>query len=542
MLSAFWLLATGNCLAQMAHNIPKHELRAVWLTTLNGLDWPDTRAADVKAAERQKRELTTILDRLKAANFNAVVMQTRIRGTVIYPSQIEPWDACLTGHIGQSPGYDPLAYAIEECHKRNMQLHAWVVAIPGNKTAQLKSLGAQALHRRKPHITLQTSEGNMLDPGVPETADYLAAICEEITRNYDIDGINLDYIRYPEKGIRFNDASTYRHHAKSGQSLADWRRGNTNRIVQIIHDRIKAIKPWVALSCSPVGKYADTRRQSAGGWNALNTVSQDAKLWVKEGWMDILMPMMYFRGNHYYPFALDWQESSCGHTIASGLGVYQIDRNQQDWPLAEMERQISYCRRHGLGGQVFFRSRFVTDNTKGIYDLLRDNLYRTPALPPALASDGPAPQPPTNARIEETPTGITLSWNPVEDTVMLAKPGVKGPIPQEARELTAQVATEARDTDSISDNKAAMAIGRCHYVLYRSGTYPVSTDDPNNIYKVGLTEPKFTINAPIPQAWLPYYAVTAIDRYGRESKPLQLNSPFEFEPRKFNYLQNNKNK
>ena len=139
MLSAFWLLATGNCLAQMAHNIPKHELRAVWLTTLNGLDWPDTRAAGVQAAERQKRELTTILDRLKAANFNAVVLQTRIRGTVIYPSQIEPWDACLTGHIGQSPGYDPLAYAIEECHKRNMQLHAWVVAIPGNKTAQLKA-------------------------------------------------------------------------------------------------------------------------------------------------------------------------------------------------------------------------------------------------------------------------------------------------------------------------------------------------------------------------------------------------------------------
>jgi uncharacterized lipoprotein YddW (UPF0748 family) len=494
------LLATVFCLAaeadaQLAMDAPKRELRAVWLTTINGLDWPDTKATSPAGIERQKQELRNILDKLKAANFNAVIFQTRIRGTVVYPSQIEPWDGCLTGRFGQAPGYDPLAFAVEECHRRGMQIHAWVVAVPGNKSAQIKALGAQALGKRVPQLVIKTNEGNMLDPGQPGTADYIASICEEIVRGYDIDGLNFDYLRYPEKEISFSDGATYRRYANAGQSLANWRRENINRLVETIHHRVKAIKPWVALSCSPVGKYADTRRYPAGGWNALNAVSQDAKLWLREGWMDILMPMQYFRGRHYYPFLLDWQEDAAGRTIASGLGVYQIDRQQQNWPLSEMESQISYCRRYGVGGQVFFRSRFVTDNTKGIYNLLRYNLYRTQALPPAIDSKRSAPPAPVNARIEETPNGYTLKWEAAE---------------------------------------------ACRYVLYRSSTYPVDTEDANNIYKVGLTEPQFTISLPLLEGWLPYYAVTAIDRYGHESAPLEINK--ERKMRTFAPLEINKEK
>ena len=463
LLSVLLLCATTKPAAQIATNQPKRELRAVWLTTIKNLDWPSTPAKTTAGIMRQKQELVDILDRLHAANFNAIVLQTRIRGTVIYPSAIEPLDAAI-GSPAILDSYDPLAFAIEECHKRGMQLHAWLVAMPGNKTAQIKALGQQALNRRKPELILKTSDGNMLDPGIPETADYIASICEEITRRYDIDGINFDYIRYPEKEIRFNDQATYRRYATPGQSLADWRRSNINRIVQIIHDRVKAIKPGVAISCSPVGKYADTRRYSAGGWNALNAVYQDAKLWVSQGWMDILMPMQYFRGRHYYPFLLDWKEGAANRTIASGIGIYQVHREQQDWPLSEIESQIHYCRQHHLGGQVFFRSQFVTDNTKGIYDLLQRNLYRTKALPPQLLD-------------------------------------VNGqPFPFDSTQVT--------------------------YVLYRSSNYPVDTEDANNIYKVGLTQPTLPVNPHMPEAWQPYYAVTAIDRYGRESEPVQLSTPY----------------
>lgn len=497
MLSALFVFALTATKAQLADNLPKRELRAVWLTTLGGLDWPSVPATSEANIARQKQELCTMLDQLKAANFNVVVMQVRIRGTVAYRSQIEPLDAAVFGSKPALSDYDPLAFAVEECHRRGMQLHAWVVAIPGNKTSQLKALGASALNRRVPNLVLKTSDGYMLDPGVPETANYLATICEEITNNYDIDGISLDYIRYPEKEVRYSDANTYRKYATHNQPLAQWRRENINRIVKTIHDRVKALKPWVCISCSPVGKYADTQRYSSGGWNALNAVHQDAKLWLREGWMDALMPMMYFRDNHFYPFAHDWQEGVANPLVACGLGVYLLDKSQKDWPLSVIESEINYCRQHNIGGQVYFRARFVTNNPKGIYDLLQRNLYRTPALPPALPSmQNEEPHKtaleaaPTNGQITETDNGITLSWS---------------------------------------------ADGAYKFVLYRSSTYPVDTSDPNNIYKVGIAEPKYHIATPMLKEWLPYFAVTAIDRYGNESQPLALNAPIEF--KQFNYLQ-----
>ncbi|MBQ8737534.1 MAG: family 10 glycosylhydrolase, partial [Bacteroidaceae bacterium] len=114
---------------------PKHEIRAVWLTTISGIDWPRTLAKNESGIKKQKQELTSILDKLKKANINTVLLQTRIRGSVIYPSDIEPWDECLTGKAGRHPGYDPLAFAIEECHKRGMELHAWIVSIPLGKVS-----------------------------------------------------------------------------------------------------------------------------------------------------------------------------------------------------------------------------------------------------------------------------------------------------------------------------------------------------------------------------------------------------------------------
>ena len=70
--------------------------------------------------EAQKQQLCKMLDRLKLAGVNTVMLQTRVRATTIYPSDIEPWDDCLSGKPGVSPGYDALQYAIDECHRRGM--------------------------------------------------------------------------------------------------------------------------------------------------------------------------------------------------------------------------------------------------------------------------------------------------------------------------------------------------------------------------------------------------------------------------------------
>ncbi len=270
---------------------PKREMRAVWLTTLNGLDWPRTKATSEASRRRQQEELCQILDRLKAVNINTILFQTRVRGSVLYPSDIEPWDNALTGKFDSHPGYDPLAFAIAEAHRRGMELHAWIVAIPCFKQAVAKQMGPKGLLKTHPELLVKHNDMYYLDPGLPASADYLTRICHEIVSRYDVDGLHFDYIRYPEGAASFADANTFKRYG-NGRSKALWRRENMNRIVRRIYEDAHALKPWVRISSSPVGKYADLSRYSSRGWNARDAVHQDAEGWLRQGIHDILFPMM----------------------------------------------------------------------------------------------------------------------------------------------------------------------------------------------------------------------------------------------------------
>lgn len=322
-------------LAQPSHSpltpsVP-YEVRAVWLTTLMGLDWPKQPAHNIEQTEAQQKALCQMLDRLKECGINTVLFQARIRSTTAYPSAIEPWDGVFTGTPGKRPNYDPLKFAIDECHKRGMECHAWVVAFPICKVATAKQLGKVALPNTHPELCQKCGDQWMMDPGVPGTAPYLAKICKEIATNYDIDGIHLDYIRYPESAIPFNDDRTYRRYA-NGRNKATWRKENINRCVTAIHDAVKAVRPWIKMSCSPVGKYSDLARYSSRGWNARDAVSQDAQMWLQRGWMDMLFPMMYFDGDHYYPFLADWKENDYGRPVVPGLGIYFLNEREKIGP------------------------------------------------------------------------------------------------------------------------------------------------------------------------------------------------------------------
>ena len=143
---------------------PKREVRAVWVTTLSGLDWPKTKATNEKSREEQKAELRQILDRLQQCNINTIFLQTRVRGSVIYPSQIEPWDVCLTGQFDKSPGYDPLQFAIEETHRRGMELHAWVVTIPCFKVANAGKMGRKCMTKSHPELLRKLGDTYYADP------------------------------------------------------------------------------------------------------------------------------------------------------------------------------------------------------------------------------------------------------------------------------------------------------------------------------------------------------------------------------------------
>ena len=404
-------------LAAFAQTAPKHEIRATWLTTLGGMDWPSAKATSASGIQKQKEELCRILDELQQAHFNTVLFQTRLRGDVVYPSAFEPFAESLTGTEGRNPGYDPLRFAIEECHKRGMELHAWIVAIPIGNARQVRTLGRNALNRKHPSFCKQFKGSWYLDPGNPAVDDYLASIVREIVSGYDVDGIHLDYIRYPEQGERFPDQATYRKYGKR-QDLKQWRRNNITRIVRRIYTETKRLKPWVKVSSSPIGKYRDTGRYSSQGWNAYEEVYQDAQQWLREGIHDALFPMMYFQGNHFYPFALDWEENKNGRWIIPGLGIYFLHPSELNWKLDEVVRQIYFIRTIGLDGQAYFRTRFLLDNTKGIFNELKQHFYPLPAVtPPMTWTDSIAPAKPSSPSFTLLDRGIRFQWKASTDNL-----------------------------------------------------------------------------------------------------------------------------
>lgn len=458
---------------------PKAEVRAVWLTTLNGLDWPKRIANTEPAAQAQREELCRMLDRLQAAGINTVMFQSRVRATTAYPSAIEPWDGAFTGEPGRAPLYDPLQFAIDECHRRGMELHAWVVAFPICKDKVAKKLGKKALPRLRPELCQRCGDQWMMDPGVPGTDDYIAAICSEIVERYAVDGIHLDYIRYPERGISFNDNRTYKKYGK-GMDKKAWRSANVDRCVKKIHDAVKRIRPWVKLSCSPVGKYADLPRQSSYGWNARDAVSQDAQAWLEKGWMDMLFPMMYFDGKHFYPFAYDWQENAHGRLVVPGLGIYFLHKREKDWPLSAIQRQMYVVREAGLGGQALFRAKFLDDNVKGLYDFVAQEFYSRPVpVPPMTWADSIAPTMRPMLEVDTVAHSLQLRWQPATDNT----PGA--PI---------------------------------YYRVYRMPSPDASLSEAY-VLSLRVDATSFAYTPVLPEHRYATYAVTAVDAYGNESPP-----------------------
>lgn len=463
----------------------KYEVRATWLTTLGGMDWPTQKATSPAGIKRQKEELCKILDQLKAAHFNTILFQTRLRGDVIYPSKYEGFAECLAGRTGKSPGYDALEFAIQECHKRGLAFHAWIVTIPIGNQRQIKLLGKNSVVKKQPSLCKKFNGSWFLDPSNPRTANYLSNIVKEIVTRYDVDGIHLDYIRYPEHGKRFPDQREFKKYGK-GKTLNQWRRENITRIVRRIYTDVKSLKPWVIVSSSPVGKYNDTQRYRSLGWNAFQEVHQDAQGWLKEGIHDALFPMMYFQGNHFYPFALDWQENSNDRWIVPGLGIYFLDPHEGNWKLDEIIRQIYFTRNYHLEGQAYFRNKFLLNNTKGIWDELKLSFYTHPAVTPALSwIDSIAPAAPSFVSFSDHDQRITMNWKPS------------------------------------TSSKA----GGIHYRVYASNNYPVDIEAAENLMETHLTAHEYCYAPAVPWLKKNFWAITAVDRYGNESAPLNMNHP-----------------
>ena len=478
------LLLCATLVVAHADTLPKYEMRAVWLTTNWGLDWPSAPARNAREAARQQQELREMLDALAYMGINTVFFQARIRGEVFYPSAYEPWSRIISGTAGKSPGYDPLAFVIDECHNRGMECHAWMVTIPAGNVRQAAKMGSKALPAKHPELCKKLKGNWYLDPGNPATPHYIAALVAEIVSRYDIDGIHLDYIRYPDEEGNFPDADTYRRYAPAGMSRHQWHVANISRIVTAVSDTVVALNPHVMVSTAPLGRYTSLPGLPPARWSCTEGAAQDAVAWLQQGNNDFVAPMMYYTGENYFPYLADWVARATQGYIVAGLGAYRLERTEGNWDITEIQRQIDASRHYGAAGQAFFRARHLL-RFPALSLLLAGNYYRYPALVPPMSRTveseqvpiGHSEQPLASLRLRQGILCDTLSWQP---------------------------ATHA-----------------ARYAIYASVTDTISLDDPAFLIHTWVTDTTVTL----PAGRYRTLAVTAIDSTRRESPAAIVHAP-----------------
>ncbi len=284
-------------------DIPR-EFRGVWIATVANIDWP---VSPDSPWEVQKQEFIKLLDYYKNLNFNAVIVQIRTAGDAFYPSNYAPWSKYLTGKQGQAPRTqeNPLTWMIKEAHDRGLEFHAWLN--PYRATMNLETEDLSPEHDFFKHRNWMLKYGTKwyYDPGLPEVKSHLLAIIKEVVSNYDIDAIHFDDYFYPyrEPKLEFPDKASYDKYKKPGQSRDDWRRQNVNDLIFALNETIKSQKPWVQFGISPFGVWRNQDKDPKGsptraGQTNYDDLYADVLLWMKNGWIDYLIPQLYWSMEH----------------------------------------------------------------------------------------------------------------------------------------------------------------------------------------------------------------------------------------------------
>ena len=374
---------------------PRTEFRGFWVATVVNIDWP-TRGNDV--LEKQKSDYLKILDFYHEMNFNAAIVQIRTAGDAFYLSKYAPWSRFLTGKEGKAPNtkIDILEWMINETHKRGMEFHAWLN--PYRATVNLKTEILSSTHdfNTHPEWMLKYGQKFYYDPGLPEVRQRLISIMDEVVSNYDVDAIHFDDYFYPYK-IKdevFQDASTYSYYALPDQSLDDWRRSNVDSLIKNIHKTIKKKKPWVQFGVSPFGVWKNKSTDPKGsdtkaGQTTYEDLYADPLLWMKKGWLDYLVPQVYWSmelpvASHRKIVAW-WENNTQNTNLYIGNGAYKI-RNNKDtsWEnKKELPAQVTLARKtNAVQGNVFFSAQSLMKKNSDVVKHLKKKYYRRIALPP----------------------------------------------------------------------------------------------------------------------------------------------------------------
>ena len=422
---------------------PKHELRATWLATVDNIDWPRTQISNDATREQQKKELTDILDKMAAGNMHACFMQVRSLCDAMYKSSYEPWSKSLTGTRGKNPGYDPLQFAIEEAHKRGLELHIWVNPFRVTSSGTLDS--SDKLHQQAGDWIIKYNNGSfkgqIIDPGFPEARAYVIKVLMEIINNYDVDGIVMDDYFYPYGGTTTEDAKSKSLHKpnnvidvnQDGDTDDDWRRTNVDVCLKQLYDTIQAVKPWVRFGMGTFGiwstqqkaadAYGITLPSGIRGLDDYDVQACNPVEWVKHGYVDYINPQLYWSTNvaaqDYKVLCKWWAKDVCEHfsnQLPNGKKVHFFISQAAyraydgsagyDAGVGEIQKQIDVNRANlssGYTGSVFYN----TTAYNKMYLELKASHFQAKALPPAMDWKVTSPlEAPTNLTL----SGSTLSW------------------------------------------------------------------------------------------------------------------------------------
>ncbi len=465
----------------------KREFRGAWIQAVNA-------QFQGLSKETMQETLTYQLNELQKDGVNVIIFQVRPECDALYKSNIEPWSRFLTGTQGVNPGWDPLAWMVTECHKRGMEIHAWINPYRA-KTKGTTALASNHICVKNPQSYFEYSGQYILNPGIPSNRDYICKVAADIVERYDIDGFHIDdyFYPYPVAGENIPDASQFAQFNTGGfKDVRDWRRDNVNLFVKQLSETIHSVKPWVKFGVSPFGIYRNKKSDPANGsdTNGLQNYDDlyaDVLLWVNNGWVDYCVPQLYWEIGHKaadYATLINWWNRFCGNRpLYIGEDIERTAKyadlqnpNQNQMPA----KYKLHDKMKNVQGTVLWYAKAAVDNVGNYGQVLRHNYWRYPALQPRMPFiDGSAPGKVRKMKPVWTADGYILFWTAPKGE------GWK--------------------------NKAVK------YVVYRFAKgEKVNTEDPSKIVCVtGDTYCK-----------LPYqdgksryvYAVTALDRMQNESK------------------------
>ena len=544
-------------------NEPKHELRATWFTTHLKIDWPETQITNDATRQQQKKELTDMLDKIAAGNMQACFLQVRSLCDALYKSSYEPWAIVLTGTRGKDPGYDPLAFAIEEAHKRGLELHIWVNPFRVTSSGTLDSNDQLQQHAGEWIIKYNNGsfEGQIIDPGYPEARAYVIKVLMEIINNYDVDGIVMDDYFYPYGGTTEEDAASRALYKpadvvdvnQDGDTDDDWRRSNVDDCLKQLYDTIQAVKPWVRFGMGTFGIWS-TQQSAADaygislpdgiyGLDDYDVQACNPVEWVKHGYVDYINPQLYWSTNvaaqDYNVLCKWWAKDVCEHfsnQLPDGKKVHFFisqaayhaydGYNGYDAGVGEIQKQIDVNRANlssGYTGSVFYN----TTAYNKMYLQLKESHFAHKALPPAMDWKVKEQlEAPTNVQVSAT--AITWQHPTAERFTIYAFPkGLEADsVMQDGKYLHRIVYGNTCSTAEFND-LANTTIAICAYdrygvehdaAIFNEGKFPDSDPNATEITWVlnggELKEKVLTSNEQLWEKWKADYVTFYTNLYG----------------------------